>query len=320
MLLHDDAATVRETALERQLALISAGVTDPLAGVFGPASMTWQVEREAALFLAAGRAVLLQLAHPWVAAAVAEHSRVLARPFVRFHRTFDIVFALVFGTLGQALSAARRLHRRHSSVTGVMPAAIGPFARGTPYCANNVTALRWVHATLLDSALVAHDILLPALSRDGRERYYAESRQFAGLFGVPSSFLAPDWSAFAAYVDAMSQSDVLTVSPAARDLAGRILSGTGTWLRVPNGYRALTIGMLPVRLREEFGFTYGAAERRAAEQAIEWMRRIYPLLPRRLRYVGPYQEAEARLDGRSRPDLGTQLVNRLWIGRPSLPT
>jgi uncharacterized protein (DUF2236 family) len=37
--------------------------------------MTWRVNREAILFLAAGRALLLQLAHPWVAAAVADIQR-----------------------------------------------------------------------------------------------------------------------------------------------------------------------------------------------------------------------------------------------------
>ena len=58
-------------------------------------------------------------------------TRVLTQPLARFHRTFDIVFALVFGTLSQALGAARRLHRRHSAVTGVLPAAIGPFALTT---------------------------------------------------------------------------------------------------------------------------------------------------------------------------------------------
>jgi hypothetical protein len=43
-----------------------------------------------------------------------------------------------------------------------------------------------------------------------------------------------------------------------------------------------------------------------------------PLLPARLRYVGPYQEAQARLSGRAWPNIGTQVLNRLWIGRSEL--
>jgi hypothetical protein len=42
------------------------------------------------------------------------------------------------------------------------------------------------------------------------------------------------------------------------------------------------------------------------------------LLPGRLRYVGPYYDALARLDGRATPDYLTQLSNRVWIGRRQL--
>ena len=41
---------------------------ESLAGVFGPDSAAWRVNGEAVIvFLGAGRALLLQLAHPWVA-------------------------------------------------------------------------------------------------------------------------------------------------------------------------------------------------------------------------------------------------------------
>jgi hypothetical protein len=60
------------------------------------------------------------------------------------------------------------------------------------------------------------------------------------------------------------------------------------------------------------------AEQRIAESMTKWIRRVYPLLPDRLRYVGPYQEAMARLSGRTRPDLLNQLANRLWIGQRTL--
>src|SRR3974390_31915 len=74
------AAVIGSQDLERQLALVQAGVVDPLAGLFGPGSLTWRIEREAILFLAAGRALLLQLAHPAIAAAVGDNSRALVDP------------------------------------------------------------------------------------------------------------------------------------------------------------------------------------------------------------------------------------------------
>src|SRR5438094_6237483 len=105
---------VSSESLERELNVVRAAAADPLSGVFGPLSMTWRVNREAAIFLGAGRALLLQLAHPWVAAAVEQHSDTFANPVGRFHRTFSTVFTMVFGTLAQSLEAARRLHHRHA--------------------------------------------------------------------------------------------------------------------------------------------------------------------------------------------------------------
>src|ERR1043166_9228413 len=100
---------VSESDLESALDFVRAEAAGQLQGVFGPASMTWRIDREAVIFLGAGRALLLQLAHPWVAAAVAEHSRTFADPIGRFHRTFDVVFTMVFGSLDSALAAARPL-------------------------------------------------------------------------------------------------------------------------------------------------------------------------------------------------------------------
>jgi uncharacterized protein (DUF2236 family) len=141
--------------LERQLEVIRALAPAETEGVFGPASLTWRVDREALIFLGAGRALLLQLAHPWVAAAIVEHSRTLSDPIGRFHRTFAVVFTMVFGTLDQALSAARSLHRRHATIHGRLPITVDPYRAGSPYQANDLAALRWVYATLIETALMA---------------------------------------------------------------------------------------------------------------------------------------------------------------------
>jgi uncharacterized protein (DUF2236 family) len=307
-----------EKDLEAALDLVRTNAAGPVDGVFGPASVTWRIDREAVIFLGAGRALLLQLAHPWVAAAIAEHSRTLADPIGRFHRTFDIVFAMVFGSLDRALLSSRQLYRRHSMIVGEMPVAVGPFAAGSRYCANDIPSLRWVHATLVESALMAHDLVLPPLSAEERERYWTESRTFGALFGLTGDDLPADWSGFAAYTAAMAQSDTLTVSGAAREIATQILGGARPWLRPPRWYLALTARMLPERLRAGFGLEFDEHDARSAEHALKWIRRVYPKLPHRLRHVGPYQEAQARLRGEPRPDWMTRCLNRAWIGRPQM--
>lgn len=297
---------VGKADFERELERVRAAACGAVEGVFGPDSMLWRVDREAAVFLGAGRALVLQLAHPFVAAAIAERSPVLDDPIGRFHRTFRTVFTLVFGALDDAIFAARRLHRLHAGIAG--PA----------YRANDPAALLWVHATLAESALVAHDLVLPPLSSEERESYYAETRLFAGLFGIPGAAVPANWSAFAAYMETIEQSGELAVGREARHLAQSILCGASWFLRVPLWYRALTAGLLPPKVRADFALPYGEAERRTAEGALAVIRRLYPGLPHGLRHVGPYQEALARLAGRG-PGLGVGLLNRLWIGAARMP-
>jgi uncharacterized protein (DUF2236 family) len=67
------------------------------------------------------------------------------------------------------------LHRRHAAVKGQLPWTAGPFPAGSSYCANAVPALRWVYATLIETALIAYELVLPPLTPQQRERYYRES-------------------------------------------------------------------------------------------------------------------------------------------------
>jgi uncharacterized protein (DUF2236 family) len=308
---------VSEVDLERELAIIREAGAENCTGVFGPGSMMWRIDKEAATLLGAGRALLLQLAHPWVATAIAQHSRVLADPISRFHGTFNLMFTMVFGTTEQALAAARRLHRRHAHISGRLADAAGPFTAGSRYRANDVAALRWVHASLIDTALVTYELVHPPLSAEDRERYWGEARLFAGLFGIPQDALPPSWVDFARYNETMWRSDVLTVSDEARKIAGAVLSGAGTRLFIPSWYRALTARLLPARLRDDFALPYGEAESRKTDRALALLRRAYPRMPNRLRHVGPYQEARARL-ARRRSGIATELLNRLWIGQKSM--
>ena len=312
------SGVVDEADLERELAIIRNAAAESSAGAFGPSSMIWRIDKEAVIFLGAGRALLLQLAHPWIAAAIAQHSPVLADPIGRFHRTFYAMFTMVFGTTEQALAAARRLHQRHCRVSGTLPEAAGPFAAGSRYEANDVAALRWVHATLIDTALVAYQLVHPPLCAEEREHYWTEARLFAAFFGIPQDALPQSWAEFTGGNETMWRSDVLTVTDAARSIAGAVLSGAGTWLPIPSWYRALTARLLPARLREDFGLPYGALEHRKTERALAVLRHVYPWVPAHLRHVGPYQEACARLSGQQRPGATTQLLNRFWIGQKSM--
>ncbi len=309
---------VTQTDSEALIAAIERATTDPLAGIFGPASMSWRINRESALFLGAARAALLQLAHPWVATALQQHSSLLARPIARFHSTFRIVLAMVFGSLGQAVAAARHLYTVHTHIRGEMTEDIAAWTRGSPYEANEIAALRWVYATLVESAVLAYEFVMPPLTAEERAAYFAESKMLAGLFGLPAAELPADWTAFLAWCRNMEASNLLAVSQRARAMAHDLLAGAGSWIKPPHWYCALTSQWLPERFRNEFGLDFNQEDRQASERAKRWLARTYRHLPQAVRFIGPWHEAQERLRGRSAGVIG-QLSNRFWIGQPLLP-
>ena len=123
--------------LEATLAELRREVSDPRLGLWGPGTISWRINRELMVFLAGGRAALLQLAHPFVAHAVDQHSATRHDPLGRFERTFRHVFAMSFGDLDHAIASARRVHAIHERIFGEVPETVGAITAGTPYRAND---------------------------------------------------------------------------------------------------------------------------------------------------------------------------------------
>jgi uncharacterized protein (DUF2236 family) len=289
----------------------------PEEGFFGPGSITWQINRECAVFLGAGRAALLQLAHPWVSVALQQHSNLMHDAIGRFHSTFRVIYTMLFGSRAQALAASRQLYAVHTTIQGELPQPVGAYQAGEAYRANEIAALRWVFATLVESAILAYEFVLPSLSDAAKEEYYLQSHRMAALCGIPASALPPTWNDLRAYTAGMMASPELAVDEGARRMGQAVLSGVGTWVRAPRWYRALTAAWLTPGLRSGFGLPFGAREQRSLDRAHRWLPRVYTRIPKMVRLVGPYHEAKARLQ-RRRPGALTQYSNRFWMGRPQL--
>ena len=285
--------------LEVSLAELRSRVADPHAGLFGPGSLAWEIGSDVALFAGGGRAALLQLAHPMVAYAIDQHSRTRADVLGRFQRTFDNVFAMMFGDLEAAFAAARRVHRVHARIHGVIPEAVGGWAAGTPYHANDAGALRWVHATLVDTTLEIRRLIDGAPPPHVLDRYVFEMNRFALLFGIPRTLLPADHAAHVKYMTEMLASDRIAVAPCAREMAA-FLIGRG----VPGGDRsqsivgrlgeALTHLLLPPHLAAQLGLRGTPMRARAGLAAF---RAIYRRLPRATVALPAYGEARRRLTG-----------------------
>lgn len=306
-------ATVTREALERDLEALAAS-SDPLEGVFGVNSPFWMVGRESLLVLVGGRAALLQTAHPYVAQAIVDQSKVFTDIQRRFRNTLSLVYRLTFDSTERALETARVIYRVHERVTGEMQETVGRFPRGHRYAANEPEALMWVAATLFDTSFDIFERVIRPLRADERNAYYADARRFMRLFGVPDAVVPPDWAAFRRYFDAMIHSDTLGVGPAARHITRSILATPRPALAPAYGWiRIATAGLLPPPLRRAYELPWSRADEITFEASLRAMRATVPHLPDRVRFCPPYTNARRRLAGREGSDSVGRAMRRLAL-------
>jgi uncharacterized protein (DUF2236 family) len=165
---------------------------------------------------------------------------------------------MAFGTKAEAERAGEAVQAVHASVRGTTRRRLGPFPAGTPYSADDPELMLWVHATLVEASLAVYHRFVRALSNDQQERYYREMSLVARLFGTPADVIPRSLAAFREYFRAQLESDTLTVTAPARDVAAMILDAR---LPVPlrvlvPAHRLSTAGVLPSRLRAEYGLRW----------------------------------------------------------------
>jgi uncharacterized protein (DUF2236 family) len=296
--------------LEESLALIRAMRTDE-GGIHGPTSKAWELQRESVIFIGGGRAALLQLAHPFVAHGVDQHSKTRTDVAGRFQRTFANVFAMTFGDLRSAFRSARRVHNVHTRIKGVIEEDVGAFVRGTPYQANESGALLWVHATLIDTVVQVYELLVRRLDEAEKDVYYQQTKMFARLFGIPEAEIPANWPAFRAYMDGMFESDEITVGTPAREMSEFLFEpARPSMAPVMRWVHLVTAGLLPPRIRDQFGMRFGLRDRIAFRASIAALRSFYALTPGPIRYLPAYAEACARVSGEE-PSRITAVMDRL---------
>ncbi len=215
--------------------------------------------------LGGGSAVLLQVAHPLVAVGVVEHSDYRNDLWRRLVRTLQALYFMVYGTRQEAERAGATVRCVHASVRGVTRESAGRFAAGTAYSAADPELMLWVHATLVQASLAAYEQFVEKLSREEEERYYEEMALVARLFGTPASVIPASFSAFQEYFRSELESGDICVTHPAREVAAVILHAPlPTPLRLLGpAHRLSTAGLLPPKLREEYGLRWTAVHERA---------------------------------------------------------
>jgi len=290
--------TVKRKHIEAQLEKLARECQDPTAGLYGPDSMMWYVQREAVTFLGAGRAGLLQAAHPHVAHGVDDHSVSRREPVARFERTFRHVFTMQFGSLEGALRSARTVHAMHTAVNGKIPRRTGAYDEGSTYRANEVGPLFWVAATLWDTSIYFFELLRHPLRADQKEAYYRDCKKFANLFGVADEQRPASWVEFMAYNERMWASDELAVGPVGMQTLQDLSMPLPVHLRPARDWMLImTSGSLPPRVRHLYGMDFGWAERRVFDASVAALRASLRVTPARYRYLPAYHDAMRRIRG-----------------------
>jgi uncharacterized protein (DUF2236 family) len=265
--------------------------------------VSWRVNAERLALLGWSRAILLQLAHPLVAAGVHDHSSFragLVSTAARLHHTIRAMLALTFGTAAQRDAALAGICAIHRRVHGTLHERVGCFPAGTPYSAEDPQLLIWVHATLLESVLTVHDRLVTPLSIDERDTYCREASPIVRALGVRETNPPLTWGELKTYLDQMYSSGAIAVGTAARGLADAVLHPPFSALIWPASYvnRLFTVGLLPVLIREQYGFSWNAANEHALRRwtiALRGMRRMTPDL------VAQWPESRRATPGTSAP-------------------
>jgi uncharacterized protein (DUF2236 family) len=228
-------------------------------GFFAPGSVIRRVGNTPVTpFLGGGAAVLLQVAHPLVAAGVAEHSDFNRDLWRRLVRTLRALYLIVYGTKDEAEQAGAVVEAVHAHVRGETREPLGRFPAGTPYSATTPELMLWVHATLVHASLSAYRRFAQKLTPTEEERYYKQMALVARLFGTPATVIPHTLCEFREYFRAEVENGDICVTRPAQEIASVILDPPlpAPMRLLAPAHRLATAGLLPLKLRHAYALRW----------------------------------------------------------------
>ncbi|MDX2227518.1 MAG: oxygenase MpaB family protein [Verrucomicrobiae bacterium] len=264
-------------------------------GNFGPGSMMWKINREQVVLVGGPAAAILQVAHPRLALAVAEHSRFQSHAFDRLRRTLDAVYTVAFGTREESDAVARHVEAVHRKVVG--EAAAHGIAGPARYSAFEPDIQYWVLATLVMTAVRMYERFVCPLTGEEKQRFLLENREFGRFFGVPENHGPETWTGFEEYYEAMVGGDMLGSHALCAEMSAAVACPKGQpgvrLLAWP--FANLVPELIPAPLNVRLGLPSTALSRTLARVYDRCLPPLLRALPPRLRYAPRYLQACRRL-------------------------
>jgi uncharacterized protein (DUF2236 family) len=271
---------------------------EAIDGYFEERSMIRRIHRERAVALSGPRALLMQAAHPLAVFGLLAHSSALDEPYQRLARTAETMNTIAFGSRADADRITRRVRAMHRRVNGRLPEAIGPYAAGTTYRADDPRLLLWVLFSLVDSALVVYRRYVHSLSREQEAAFWEDYKVVGRLFGLKRRDMPATLDDLDAYRTRMFAGDELLVTDWARQRARQIvLEPPVPLLARPllETVNFVTVALLPDPIREQYRFSAlpPTVMRKAlvAGGADYLKRAVIPFLPGRVRLIAAARAA-----------------------------
>jgi uncharacterized protein (DUF2236 family) len=182
-------------------------------------------------------------------AGVDQHSNWRADPVGRLAATSGYLATITFGDRAAAERAAARVRRIHEHITGT------DTITGQRYKASDPALLLWVHATLVDSGIVAAGMFGTPLTAPDADRYVAEMAAAAELVGVPAGQAPASLRDLDSYLTASRPA--LRCTPAAAESMAYLLDPPGLdedvaeiWADIREG----VVAALPPWARDMYGY------------------------------------------------------------------
>jgi uncharacterized protein (DUF2236 family) len=263
------------------------------AGVFGPESMMWRINREMFTLFGGARALLMQAAHPLVAAGARQTGFYARDPWKRLLRTVQLQLIMAFGTEDEAMRTADRINKLHEKVKGIDPVT------GLEYDGLDPDLLLWVHATLEQSSIMFYEKTVGPLTSAEKEQYHQENLKAAEIVLLPRSHVPATYAETNAYIDEVVAGNDLLLTEVALEVANLMRGGPvpypikPVWLFINFAAK----GTLPFRLQELYGVEWDGKRQKWLDLNLAFLRKARPFLPRRMNTVMPAVWAERRLRG-----------------------